>query len=622
MGGVEVPFLEALAAGGLVADGAMGSLLYERGVFVNRNFDEVNLTQPELVYAVHRDYLNAGAHVLETNTYGANRLRLLRSGLADKLEAINRAAVDIARRAAGGAAYIAGSMGPSGLKPGELRRGEGKARASFAEHAKILAEAGCDLLIIETIAHPFELRLAVEAARSVTSVPIVAQVAITDEGKIVDDTDPADLAREMAEWGADVVGANCNGPEVIHDVVVRMVATGLMVSAMPNAGQPRRVEDRLIYLATPENFGVFARRMYKAGVTLVGGCCGTSPAHITRVAAAARMVWPRQTARVSVVPPDATQLPPVPLAARSQFAAKLGHQFVVSVEVNPASGLGTGEQVAAAKMLVEAGADVVNSSDGPRATARMSNLALALRLQSELGVEVLLHVCCRDRNLIALQAHLLGAHALGIRNLVLITGDPPKVGDYPDATAVYDLDSVGLLKMADGFNRGVDPSGKALGGQTSFVLATGVEPAASDFEREMVRLRQKIAAGADLVMTQPIYDPAQLSRFLDATGDLAVPVLVGVLPLASFRNAEFIHHHVPGMLIPEPIRERMRKAGKGDAARREGVAIAVESLMGVRDRVAGTYIMPPLGHYEMAAQILEALGHDRTLGVMAARQAR
>ncbi|MBI3179251.1 MAG: bifunctional homocysteine S-methyltransferase/methylenetetrahydrofolate reductase, partial [Deltaproteobacteria bacterium] len=519
--------------------------------------------------------------------------------------------------------FVAGSMGP-GTRTISVTANItfDDVRAAFAEQAKILAGAGCDLLIIETIAHPMELRMAVQAARSVTSLPIVAQVAITDEGKIVDDTDPVDLAREMVEWGANVVGANCNGPEVIHDVVVRMVTTGLKVSAMPNAGQPRRIEDRLIYLATPEHFGVFARRMYKAGVKLVGGCCGTSPAHVTRLAAAARMVWPRQGPRVSAVPPDAARQPPKPLAERSRLGALLGHKFVVSVEVNPAAGLGTEEQVAAARMLLQAGADVINSSDGPRATARMGNLALAVRLESELGAEVLLHVCCRDRNLLALQAHLLGAHTLGIRNLVIITGDPPKVGDYPDATAVYDLDSVGLLKMAHGFNQGVDPSGKALGGQTAFVLATGVEPAATDFEREMARLRQKIAAGADLVMTQPIYDAAQLERFLADTRDLTVPVLVGVLPLASYRNAEFIHNHVPGMSIPEAIRERMRKAGKGEAARREGVAIAVESLMGVRDRVAGAYIMPPLGRYEMAAQILEALGKDRALGVKAGRQAR
>ena len=609
---VDVPFLQAIERGGLVGDGAMGSLLYERGIFVNRSFDEVNLSQPELVYRIHREYLLAGAHVVESNTYGANRLRLAHHGLADQAVDINRAAVDILTRAVGDAAYIAGSMGPTGLNPGQLRRSENEVRAAYSEQAGVLSKAGCQLLIIETFAQPPELRLAIEAARAVTDIPIVAHIALTPQGTVTDGTDPVELAREMRSWGADVVGANCNGPEIIFNVVSRMVEAGLPVSAMPNAGHPHSVEDRLIYLANPENFGVFARRMYKAGVKLVGGCCGTNPTHINRVSSAARMVAPRGTSVQISVPPPEVVSESKSIAERSHLGALLGKRFVVSVEVNPVTGFDTDTPIGAAKMLLDAGADIINVADGPRATVRMSNLTLAVKMQERLQHEVLLHVCCRDRNLLGLQATLLGAHVFGIRNLVVITGDPPKIGDYPDATAVYDLDSIGLLRLVDGYNRGIDPAGKSMP-QTQFVLATGVEPAAADFTREMMRLRQKVDAGANVIMTQPVYDPKALERFLDASADLNVPVMVGILPLASYRNAEFIHNNIPGMGIPAAIRERMRLAGKGEPARREGVQIALEALMSVRHRVAGAYIMPPLGRFEMAAAIIETLAKDRSV---------
>ncbi len=604
---MNIPFLEALAKGGMVADGAMGSLLYERGVFVNRNFDEVNLSQSELVYRIHRDYLLAGANLIETNTYGANRVRLARHGLAHQTQAINQAAVQLVRRAVEHSAYVGGSIGPTGLSAGEVRRCEKDIHTAYQEQALLLTQEGCDVLVLETFQQPAELQLAVEAARSVSSLPIVAHITVANDGSIADGTSPADLAREMHMWGANAVGVNCNAPTVLYEAACRMLEAGLPVSVMPNAGMPQHIEDRLIYLATPENFGVFARRLYKAGVSLVGGCCGTSPAHIARVAAAARMVVPQQKpmhAVVSDVPQEAK--PPIPLQQRSAFGAKLGNSFVVSVEVNPHTGLSTHAPVEAARRLLACGADVINIADGPRATVRMSNLALALHMQQQLSCEVLLHMCCRDHNLLGLQSLALGAHVLGIRNLVVVTGDPPKIGDYPDATAVYDLDSIGLLKMLQGYNQGIDPAGAPMD-QTSFVLATGAEPAAADFEREILRLRQKVQAGANLVMTQPVYDPTHLNRFLNAIEDLQVPVLVGVLPLASYRNAEFLHNHIPGMAVPENIRNRMKKAGKGEAARQEGVAIALEALKAVKNRVQGAYIMPPLGRYEMAEAIIAAL---------------
>jgi homocysteine S-methyltransferase len=393
-----------------------------------------------------------------------------------------------------------------------------------------------------------------------------------------------------------------------------MAESKIPTCVMPNAGRPKRLEDRQIYLATAENFGVFARRMYKAGIKIVGGCCGTDPDYVKRIASASRMVSPRRIELKPVAEITEIKQDPIPLSERSNFGKQLGERFVFSVEVNPATGLSTEKPIEAARMLMAGGADFINIADGPRATVRMSNFALGLEMQRELDLEVLLHVCCRDRNLLGLQSFMLGAHVMGVNNVVVITGDPPKVGDYPDATGVYDVDSIGLLSIIDGYNRGVDPAGKPMAERTSFVMATGAEPAAMDFEREMLRLGQKVEAGANVIMTQPIYDPTQLNRFLEATSAFDIPVLVGILPLASYRNAEFIHNYIPGMSIPEDIRDRMKKSGKGDAARREGIRIAMEALEGVRDRVAGAYIMPPLGRYEMAAEIISEFGDDRTLG--------
>ncbi len=390
---MDKPFLDAVNEGGLVADGAMGTALYERGIFVNRNFDEVCLNQPELVYQIHRENLLAGSHILETNTYGANRIRLAKSGLGEKTESINQKAVEVALRAADGAAYVCGSIGPTGLNPSQLRRVEDEVFCAYAEQARILAEAGSHALVIETFSHPDELRLAIRGARSVSDLPIIAQVKVTDEGAISDGTEPRDLAQEMKDWGADVVGANCNGPDECFAVAQKMAESGLPVCVMPNAGRPKSVEDRAIYLATPENFGVFARRMYKAGVKIVGGCCGTDSEYVRRIAAAARMVSPRQAAVKPVVKVEDHHVEAIALEKRSNFGAKIGKKFIFSVEVNPATGLSTQKPMAAARLLIDSGADFINIADGPRATVRMSNFALGLEMQRELDIEVLLHVC-------------------------------------------------------------------------------------------------------------------------------------------------------------------------------------------------------------------------------------
>ena len=632
-------FLEALAAGPLVVDGAMGSQLFERGVLYNACLEELNLTRPELIRKVHEDYVRAGANVIETNTFGANAMRLDKHGLSPKVAALNESGVRIAREAAGAKGFVVGAIGPSGYFLGEASPDDiTKVRLALGEQARALVASGVDALLVETFRQTNELRVVIEAAVLAAggTVPVIASASVDEHNRMADGTTSAEVARLMKEWGASVVGVNCcDGPMNVLEAVQPMLETGLPVWAVPNAGLPRRVDDRLVYVSTAEYFGVYARRMYKLGVKLVGGCCGTTPDHVKRIAAAARMIGSSDS---KSSPPDSDVVnargsdtfqswsadpPPaalagaakaVPFADRSSLASKIARgKFVVSVEVNPPVGLDLTKSIAAAKMLKRGGVDVVNIADGARAQARMGNLAMAVRVQEQ-GVETILHVCGRDRNLLATLAHLLAAHELGVKNLVVITGDPPKMGDFPDASAVYDLDSIGILKLAARLNPGIDPGGKPLGSGTRFVLATGAEPAALNYERELARLKQKKEAGAEIVMTQPVYDPAVLEKFLTDIEPLGLPVLVGLLPLASYRNAEFLHNEVPGMQVPDSVRERMRKAGGGPEARKEGVAIAREMLSVVRHRVAGAYVMPPFERFELALEVIDGFVDDDSAG--------
>jgi methionine synthase / methylenetetrahydrofolate reductase(NADPH) len=619
--GTAVPFLTALRAGALVADGAMGTQLYERGVLFSVNYEELNLSRPDLVRRIHEEYVRAGANVIETNTFGANRIRLGRHGYTDNIVAINQRAVVLAREAARGGAYVVGAVGPSGLPMSPLSEDErGRVADAFREQMAALAEGGVDALLLETMGHPDELMLALECAKAEAGgLPVIVQMTVNDRLTLMDGTSLPEMGKQLVDAGADGLGINCSdGPQQVLAGAELLLPLGVPVSAMPNAGLPRKVDDRLIYVSTPEYFGVFSRRMFKLGVAMVGGCCGTTAEHIKRISHAARMAGSTDEVRedseegreagfrsVSDLPSAPDGIVVTPMHEKTKLAAKIGKQFVVSVEVNPPIGIDPKKAIAAAKMLIDGGVDVINIADGARAQARMGNLAMALRMQQELSIETILHVCGRDRNLLAQVAHLLGASALGVNNLVIITGDPPKMGDFPDATAVYDLDSVGLLRLASRMNRGLDPSGKPIGEPTSFFLATGAEPGALNYPREIARLRAKKAAGAELVMTQPVYDPAVLERFLEDIKPLDLPVLVGLLPLASYRNAEFLHNEVPGMQIPDAIRERMRKAGTGPSARKEGVAIAREMLEAVHDKVAGAYVMPPLERYELALEVVD-----------------
>jgi homocysteine S-methyltransferase len=607
----------------------MGTQLYERGILYTQNFDQLCLIREELVHSIHAAYLAAGAQVLQTNSFGANRLRLAAWQLESQVEPINRAAVRIARDAAQGRALVAGSIGPSGRMMKTVRPADhADVRASFREQAAVLLDAGVDALVLETFRQPEEIRLALEAVREANDtagaekrVPVIASVSFDSFGTMADGTGPEEMAAKLRDWGADVIGVNCSdGPAGVYETATKMLGVGVPVVAQPNAGLPRRVEGRFAYMATPEYFQVYARRMLKAGVRGIGGCCGTTPEHVRQMAMAARMVSARAAGsslpevgggtvyELREAPATAPGVTRVKLVEKGELGAKIGNKkFVVSVEVNPPTGLSLDKTIEAARMLRDGGVDAINVADGPRATARMGNFVLCYRIQQELGIPTLMHVTTRDRNVLGLVAHLLACHELGLHNLVVITGDPPKMGDFPDATPVYDLDSIGLLRLAEAMNRGFDPGGKPLGGATQFLLATGAEPAAVDYAREIERLARKRQAGAEIVMTQPVYDLEVLDRFLRDVAPLDMPVLVGLLPLASYRNAEFLHNEVPGMRVPEAIRERMRKAGTGEAARREGVAIAREILAAVKDRVAGAYIMPPLGRYDLALRVIEGI---------------
>jgi len=605
------PFLDMAETGGLLFDGAMGTMLYQRGVFLNRSFEAVSIEQPDLVRHIHEEYLQAGAQVLTTNTFGSGRLKLEKHGLGDRFEEINHRSVQLTREAAGGRAYVAGSVGPTGVVGlTGLAGADGlKAEESLREHIELLVDAGVDVLCLETFGVVSELELAIRLARESCQLPIVALCMFAEGGSTRRGLSPVAVGKRLVSAGADVIGANCGGgPDHLFDVTTQMVNLGKPVMAMANAGNPKTLENRTIYVANPEYFGVFARRLFKAGINVVGGCCGTTPEHVRRMANSARML---AATNGGLDAEFVDKVKPVtgietPLEARSDFGARLSRgEFVTSVELNPPNGLKLEKRIAAAEALEAFGVTTINIADGPRATLRMGNVAMAAEIARHTGLSPLVHVCCRDRNYLGLQSHLLGMHVLGLRNLVIITGDPPKMGPFPHATGVYDVNSIGLLNLIQGFNHGMDAIGQALPDRTEFVCATGAEPAAHDYDRELKRLEMKVNAGANVVMTQPVYDPFKVERFLDDVADLGIPVMLGLCPLASFRNAKFLNDNVPGMHVPDYILQRMQTADEKGQGQAEGIAIARETLEAVRDRVQGAYIMPPFGRYKVAMSVLD-----------------
>jgi methionine synthase I (cobalamin-dependent)/5,10-methylenetetrahydrofolate reductase len=589
----------------------MGTMLYGKGFFLNVCYDELCVKHPELVREVHEAYVRAGAEILETNTFGANPIKLAAYGLAGETEALNRAAAALAREAAGGRASVVGAIGPLGIRIepfGPTSRAE--ARALFARQVKGLLAGGVDGFILETFSDTDEIHAALEAVRATCDLPVVAQMTVGTDGLTHYGTDPETFAKLLAEWGADVIGVNCSvGPAGVLEAVEKMVkATDRPISAQPNAGLPKDVGDRKIYLASPEYMASYARRMIEAGARFVGGCCGTTPEHIKKIRDYVASVAPRRPSAV-VSRERVTAAPgvqPVPLAQRSHWGAKLARgELVTSVEIVPPKGVDPAPMLAQCRALKAAGVDAVNVPDGPRAQSRMGVLPSALLIEREVGIETVIHYCCRDRNLLGMLSDILGAAAGGLRNILIITGDPPKMGPYPESTAVFDIDSIGLANLVYRLNHGLDPGNNPIGAPTKWVIGVGVNPGAIELDRELSRFAWKVDAGAEFAVTQPVFDAKQLEGFLKRVEQFKTPIVAGIWPLVSLRNAEFLANEVPGVNVPDEVLARMRKAqekGK-EAALAEGVAIAREMFARVKGAVQGVQVSAPFGKVEVALEV-------------------
>ncbi len=609
-------FKEALENRVLVADGAMGTTLYAKGVFINRCYDELNLSLPALVRDVHQEYIKAGSEILETNTFGANRKRLAAFGFGEKVRLINQAGVRIAREAARDLAFVAGAVGPLGIQLEPLGPTSfAEARAIFREQIEALVEAGVDLLVLETFRDSNEIREAIFAAREVAGddLALIAQVSIEDDGTLRDGTSTEVFTRRLDEWPVDVIGLNCSsGPKVMLETIEKMVLyTKKPLSAMPNAGLPTTVEGRNLYLCSPEYMAQYARRFLMAGVKIVGGCCGTTAEHIKEIRSEARSLQHVQRAESSLLEEPAARaqaLAKVPVAEKTSLGAKLAaKKFVAFVEILPPRGIDASKEIDGAKLCKTAGIDCINVPDGPRASARMSAQVTCQLIQQQAEIETVLHFCCRDRNILSIQSELLGAYTVGVRNLICITGDPPRMGTYPDATAVFDVDAIGLTNIANNLNHGLDLGGNPMGSQTALLIGIGANPGALNMDEELRRFDWKVKAGAEYVVTQPVFDLDLLEAFLRRTEQHGLPIIAGIWPLTSYRNAEFMVNELR-VPVPEPYMERMRRAENAEAARAEGIAIAREMVERVRPLVAGVQLSAPFGRYQMAIEVAEAIG--------------
>jgi methionine synthase / methylenetetrahydrofolate reductase(NADPH) len=602
----------------VVADGAMGTMLYAKGIFINRCFDELNLSAPQVVKEIHQEYVRAGAEVIESNTFGGNRIRLTAFGFGEKFATINHSGVRLAREAAGDRAFVAGAIGPLGapIEPlGPISFAE--ARSIFKEQAEALIEAGIDLLVLETFYDLSELREAIFAAREAAGpeMVIVAQVTIEDDGTLRDGTSTETFTRSLNEWPVDVIGINCSaGPKTVLDTVEKMLLlTTKPLSAMPNAGLPAKVEGRNIYLCSPEYMAQYARRFLQAGVRLIGGCCGTTPEHIKNICSEVRSLQPVQGRTVTVETVDETKppvkrLPKIPIEQKSALGKSLATgKFVAFVEILPPRGVDASKEIAGAKLCKENGIDCINVPDGPRASARLSAQVTCQLIQQHAGIEAVLHFCCRDRNILSMQSELLGAHTTGVRNLICITGDPPRMGSYPDATAVFDVDSIGLTNIVNQLNQGLDIGGNPTGSQTALLIGVGANPGAPNMDEELRRFAWKVEAGAEYVVTQPVFDLDLLEAYLKKTEQYKIPFVAGIWPLTSFRNAEFMVNELR-VPVPDEYMDRMRRADSAEKARAEGILIAREMSQRVRRIVQGVQLSAPFGRYEMAIQVAEALG--------------
>ncbi|MBN2491803.1 MAG: bifunctional homocysteine S-methyltransferase/methylenetetrahydrofolate reductase [Planctomycetes bacterium] len=607
------PFLEALAERVLVFDGAMGTMLFAKGTFLNQCFDELNVSAPATVRTIHDDYIRAGADVIETNTFGANRMKLGKFGLADRVVDLNRAGAALARQAAGDRVWVAGSMGPLGvpIEPlGKLAYEE--VEGLFAEQAEALAEAGVDLFSLETFISQSELQHALRAVKR-CGLPVAAQFVVAEDGRTPRGTDPAEVIRLLLDEGANLVGFNCGvGPRVDFEAAERLGELGRgKLIVQPNAGRPSIVEGRVFYLSSPEYFATYALRFLELGARALGGCCGTTPEHIKRIKGAVRSRRPADTPPPpAITVDDAPTVPVVAMGQKSRLSSSIDRGgFPVSIEMAPPRGCDPEKMIEAARAIHRAGIDHVNIPDGPRASARMGSAMLALVLIQHTNIEPILHYCCRDRNILGMQSDLMGLYAAGLKNLLCVTGDPPRIGDYPDATPVYDVDSIGLTNIVRGLNQGRDVGRNAIGKPTGYFLGVGANPEALDLEREIRRFEWKVDAGAEFAITQPVFNPDALLRFLDRIEPVRIPVLAGIWPLASYRNAEFMRNEVPGCVVPDEVMERMRRATTREEARAEGIRIAQESLVRVIDRIQGVQVSAPFGNYQTAFEVVSVLGN-------------
>ena len=596
----------------ILFDGAMGTMLYGRGVYINRCYEELNLSRPDLVKEIHEEYIGAGADVIETNTFGANWHKLKKYGHADKLKEINVAGAKLAREAAGDDSLVAGSMGPLGIRiepygPTSVE----EALECFKEQAQALLEGGVDLFSLETFSDLSEIKQAIKAIRQLTDKPIIASMTIGSDGNSLYGTSPEVFTKRLDEWDADVIGINCSvGPPVMMEALEKMVqVTDKPICIMPNAGVPRVVEGRNLYLASGEYMAEYARRFIQAGAKIVGGCCGTTPEYIKAMDNAIRSIIPRRQKAVATVPDVQTQqAAPIPMGEKSELGKKIAEGvFVTSVEIVPPRGNDPKKVLDSIRLLKEANIDMVNVPDGPRAMSRMGAQHLSLLIKREVGIEPVLHYTCRDRNLLGMMSDMLGLDALGLKNLLIITGDPPKMGDYPDATAVFDVDSIGLINMVNNLNHGLDLGGNYIGSQTGYVMGVGANPGAIDLKREISRFEWKVKAGAEYAITQPIFDLDILLNFLEKIQHVKIPIIAGIWPLVSLRNAEFMNSEVPGASVPDHIMQRMRKAKTKEEALKEGIQIARESVLQIKDHVQGIQVSAPFGKVKHALDVLSVL---------------
>jgi methionine synthase / methylenetetrahydrofolate reductase(NADPH) len=602
----------------IVFDGAMGTMLYNKGFFINVCYDELNLRSPDLVREVHEAYRKAGAEVLETNTFGANRFKLAQYGLQEQVAEINRAATKLAREVAEDDLLVAGAVGPLGVRLEPLGPTSlDEARAAFREQLQALKDGGADVFILETFADLHEIEQAILAAREVDpSIPVIAQMTVGADCHTPYGVTVEDLAQSLDAFGADVIGLNCSvGPQIILDAIEKMATvTRRKLSAQPNAGMPRDVSGRSMYMASAEYMATYAHHLVQAGAKIVGGCCGTTPEHIAAMVEGVRPLSPRQ-ARVPMkerrhahpdLPPEDPGVPPLPFADRSKWSGKIARgEFVTSVEIVPPRGVDASRMLRDTAALRDAGVDAVNVPDGPRAQSRMGALLTSVLIEQQVGIETVTHYCCRDRNLLGMLSDLLGAAAVGLRNILLITGDPPKMGPYPNATAVFDIDAIGLTNLVSQLNHGLDPGGNAIGAPTKFAIGVGVNPAALDPSHELRRFEWKVEAGAEYAITQPVFDVEQLERFLGTIDHTRIPIVAGIWPLVSLRNAEFLANEVPGVVVPARVIERMRAASAESKERgvAEGIAIAREMLERVRPLVQGVQVSAPFGKVELALDV-------------------